>query len=195
MVADEVSVAVAGELRFEDVVQVWIVDKVYGAVAGSGVGRGANRVAIRVEFVKGDSHARAGIGAGIKRGDDATISVKVYFAGTFDALCHDFGVPFRGTGASPLVDWYPAVVRSRGGVGFSNAVEGCIEYAVPMGVRVVFVKGGTYGDSGGRSTAFVPLVQLRRTRAAEGVVLVGIRINASTAVGVAFENGTMGLLE
>jgi hypothetical protein len=99
-------------------------------------------VAIRVEFVKGDFHACAGIGAGIKRGDDATISVKVYFAGTFDALDHDFGVPFTGTGAGPLVDWYPAVVRSRSGVGVSNAVEGCIEYAVPMGVRVVFVKGG-----------------------------------------------------
>jgi hypothetical protein len=93
---------VAGELRFVDVFQVWIVDKVCGAVAGSGVGRGANRVAIRVEFVKGDFHACAGIGAGIKRGDDATISVKVYFAGTFDALDHDFGVPFTGTGAVPL---------------------------------------------------------------------------------------------
>ena len=195
---------VAGELRFVDVFQVWIVDKVCGAGAGSGVGSGSNRVAIRVEFVKGDSHARAGVGAGIKRGGDATFSVKVYFAGTFDALDHDFGVPFMGTGASPLVDWYPAVVRSRGGVGVSNAVEGCIEYAVPMGVRVVFVKGGTYGDSGGRTRAFVPLVQVRigRTRAAEGVfgrgarvILVGIKVNASTAVGVTFENGTMDLLE
>jgi len=48
------------------------------------------------------------------------------------------------------------------------------------------------------------LVQVRigRTRAAEGVfgrsardILVGIKVNASTSVGVTFENGTMDLLE
>ena len=114
---------VAGELRFVDVFQVWIVDKVCGAVAGSGVGRGANRVEIRVEFVKGDSHDVVGVGAGIKYGSAATISVNAYFAGTLSAAPdHDFRGAFAGTGASTHYDRYQGVVRRRHGVGASNGV-------------------------------------------------------------------------